>query len=79
MVGLLALAHDRGCEADLAASLDAELAAGGVPDLAILCAHFAPDPESLPDIIVKLTPRNAGHKSRRLSTSPMAAQPRPSR
>jgi transposase InsO family protein len=56
MVGLLALAHDRGCEADLAASLDAELAAGGVPDLAILRARFAPDPANLPDIVVPLTP-----------------------
>ena len=43
-------------EADLAASLDAELAAGGVPDLAILRARFAPDPANLPDIVVPLTP-----------------------
>jgi hypothetical protein len=56
MVGLLALAHDRGCEADLAASLEADLAAGRVPDLAILRAQFAPDPASLPDIVVPLAP-----------------------
>jgi transposase InsO family protein len=56
MVGLLALAHDRGCEADLAASLEADLAAGREPDLAILRAQFAPDPASLPDIVVPLAP-----------------------
>jgi hypothetical protein len=55
MVGLLALAHDQGCEVDLAARLDADLAAGHVPDLAILRAHFAPDPASLPNIVVPLT------------------------
>ena len=27
-----------------------------MPDLAILRAHFAPDPASLPDIVVPLTP-----------------------
>jgi len=32
MVGLLALAHDRACEAELAAILDADLAAGKLPD-----------------------------------------------
>jgi hypothetical protein len=56
MVGRLALAHDRGCEADLATSLKADLAAGRVPDLAILRAQFAPDPASLPDIVVPLAP-----------------------
>jgi transposase InsO family protein len=56
MVDLLALAHDRGCEADLAVSLDADLDAGRVPDLAILRARFAPDAASLPDVIVPLAP-----------------------
>ena len=32
MVGLLALAHDRACEAELAAIHDADLAAGKLPD-----------------------------------------------
>ncbi|MFX5757024.1 IS21 family transposase, partial [Acinetobacter baumannii] len=36
MVDLLALAHDRGCEADLAAILTAGLDAGTVPYMAIL-------------------------------------------
>jgi hypothetical protein len=33
MVGLLALAHDRACEAELAMALDGELDAGRLPDL----------------------------------------------
>lgn len=56
MVNLLALAHDRGCEADLAALLTADLAAGRLPDLAALCERFAPDPASLPEVVVYLTP-----------------------
>jgi hypothetical protein len=42
VVGALALAHQRGCEADLAAAIDAQLDAGAVPDLAKLSARFAP-------------------------------------
>jgi hypothetical protein len=42
MVGLLALAHDRGCEAELAAALGDQLSDGGLPDLAALHEHFAP-------------------------------------
>ena len=34
MVGALALAHERGCEADLAALIEPDLDAGGLPDLA---------------------------------------------
>jgi hypothetical protein len=56
MVNLLALAHDRGCEADLAAILAADLAALRLPDLAALRERFAPDPASLPNIVVPLTP-----------------------
>src|SRR6185437_14211563 len=33
MVGLLALAHDRACEAELARAIDAALDIGGLPDL----------------------------------------------
>ena len=43
MVGLLALAHERGCEADLAQALDQDLAAGWLP-IKTLEARFAPDP-----------------------------------
>src|SRR6266436_787771 len=47
MVGLLALAHDRACEAELAEAIDAELDAGRLPDLDILGRRFAPDPPTL--------------------------------
>jgi hypothetical protein len=42
MVGLLALAHDRACEAELATALDAILDAGEVPDLTALQRRFMP-------------------------------------
>jgi hypothetical protein len=54
MVELLALAHERGCEADLAAALTEQLDAGGVPDLASLRARFAPTATQLPTIAVTL-------------------------
>jgi transposase InsO family protein len=56
MVNLLAIAHDRGCEAELAAILEADLAAGRLPDLAALRDRFAPDPAALPAVVVHLTP-----------------------
>jgi hypothetical protein len=56
VVGALAIAHERGCEADLAALIDASLDAGGLPDLADLRARFASDPEVLPRVTVTLTP-----------------------
>src|SRR5580658_8560985 len=56
MVNLLALAHERGCEADLATLLAADIAAGQLPDIAALRERFAPDPAALPDVVVHLTP-----------------------
>jgi transposase InsO family protein len=56
MVDLLALAHERGCEAALAAILADELAANQLPDLGALRERFAPDPAVLPDVIVHLAP-----------------------
>jgi hypothetical protein len=56
MVGLLALAHDRACEAELAQVIDTELDAGRLPDLDTLCRRFAPDPAAIPDILVELVP-----------------------
>ena len=56
MVDLLALAHDRGCEADLAAQLTADLVAVRLPDITALRTRFAPDPASLPEVVVHLTP-----------------------
>ena len=54
MVGLLALAHERCCEAALAARLADLLEAGELPELEPLEAHFAPDPQSLPHLDVRL-------------------------
>ena len=57
MVALLALAHDRGCEAELAAALTEQMeATGGIIDVAALRARFAPTPATMPDIVVKLPP-----------------------
>jgi len=51
-VELLALAHERACEADLAGLIEVELAAGRLPNMAVLRARFAPDPAALPAITV---------------------------
>ena len=56
MVDLLALAHERGCEAELAMLLTADLSAAQLPDITALRARFAPDPAALPEIVVQLTP-----------------------
>ena len=55
-VELLALAHDRGCEAELAQLIDRELDAGRLPDLAMLRERFAPNPASVPTIKVTTVP-----------------------
>ena len=55
-VELLALAHDRVCEAELAQMIDADLDAGRLPDLADLRQRFGPAPESVPEIEVELVP-----------------------
>ena len=56
MVDLLALAHERGCEADLAAILADDLAANQLPDMAALRERFAPDAAALPEVAVRLAP-----------------------
>jgi hypothetical protein len=56
IVGLLALAHDRACEAELAEAIDAELDAGRLPDLETLSRRFAPHPTALPDITIEVAP-----------------------
>ena len=58
-VELLALAHDRGCEAELAGLIDADLDAGRLPDLAMLRERFAPNPSSVPAIKVEFVPLSA--------------------
>ena len=54
MVGLLALAHDLGVEADLAAALDAILNDGGLPDLASLRTRFTPKPPPAPQVHIEM-------------------------
>ena len=54
MVGLLALAHDRGCEADLAAQLEEDLRQKRLPDLAALQTLFAPATGSLPGVEIRM-------------------------
>ena len=56
MVELLSLAHDRACEGQLAAILSEDLAAHRLPQLKELCARFAPDLASLPQVCVQLAP-----------------------
>lgn len=54
MVGLLALAHDRACEAEMAVALDAILAAGDLPDLTVLRQQFMPSSTTVPAVTVTL-------------------------
>src|SRR3546814_21156246 len=54
MVGLLALAHDRRCEAELADCIAADLEAERLPDLAVLQAPLAPDPACVPQVTIQL-------------------------
>ncbi len=59
MVGLLALAHDRACEAELAQAIGADLDAGNLPDLDRLRDRFKPERIAIPDVAVALTPLSA--------------------
>jgi hypothetical protein len=56
LVGLLALAHERACEAELAQAIDADLDAGKLPDLDALRQRFAPAAAAVPDVVVELAP-----------------------
>jgi len=56
IVGLLALAHERVCEAELAEAIEVELDASRLPDLDVLARRFAPDPAAIPNITVELAP-----------------------
>jgi hypothetical protein len=53
-VDLLALAHDRGCEAELAAQIEEDLRQKRPPDVAALRALFGPSNGALPHIEVKM-------------------------
>jgi transposase InsO family protein len=54
MVGILALAHERGCEAELAAALQADLDQGVLPDLATMIERFRPKDVAWPHVVVTL-------------------------
>jgi hypothetical protein len=58
-VELLALAHERACEAELALAIEAELDAGRAPDLGALRARFVPEPGAIPEVTVELVPLDA--------------------
>lgn len=58
-VDVLALAHERGCEAELAALITEQLDAGRLPNMGALRRRFAPDPARLPDISIPIIPLNA--------------------
>ena len=55
-VGLLSLAHERGCEAELAEALDADLEAGRLPDLPTLRKRFQRTRAPVTDVVVDLVP-----------------------
>ena len=54
MVGLLALAHDRACEAALAEAIAVDLDVGRLPDLARLRERFLPDAASIPEVHIEM-------------------------
>ncbi|MDO8533924.1 MAG: IS21 family transposase [Xanthobacteraceae bacterium] len=54
MVGLLALAHERACEAELALAIQTDLDAGRLPDLEALTERFKPSAAAVPIIVVTL-------------------------
>jgi len=58
-VELLAIAHERACEAELALAIEADLDAGRLPDIKALRAHFHPDTAAPPQVIVHLAPLSA--------------------
>ncbi len=55
-IGLLALAHDRACEAELAHAIDADLDASDLPDLDRLRDRFRPDGDMIPEVAVAFVP-----------------------
>ena len=54
MVGLLALAHDRACEAELADLIAEDLDAGRLPDLERLRERFGPQTADVPEIRIEM-------------------------
>jgi transposase InsO family protein len=58
-VGLLALAHDRACETELADAIEAALDAGEMLDLHRLRERFTPDHVAIPEVVVAVMPLSA--------------------
>jgi transposase InsO family protein len=58
-VGLLALAHDRACEAELADAIEAALDAGEMLELHRLRERFTPDHVAIPEVVVAVMPLSA--------------------
>lgn len=54
IVDLLALAHDRGCEAEIAAQIEEDMRHKQIPDIGALRAGFAPCAGGLPKVEVRL-------------------------
>jgi hypothetical protein len=54
MVGLLALAHERACETELAMAIQSDLDQGALPDLKALTERFRPKDVDLPAVVVTL-------------------------
>ena len=57
-VELLALAHERACEVELAEAITTDLEAGRLPDVAMLGARFRPEETPIPNVAVELAPLN---------------------
>ena len=58
-VGLLALAYDRACEAELADAIEVALDAGEMLDLHRLRERFTPDHVAIPEVVVAVIPLSA--------------------
>jgi len=56
MVELLALAHERACEAELADRLDADLDQNLLPNMKLLRTLFMPASGAMPEVVVAFTP-----------------------
>lgn len=76
MVELLALAHERACEAELAEHLSACLERHDLPDLADVRARFGPGADAVPEIaVVTLTPLSAYEELGSVQTADPGATP----
>jgi hypothetical protein len=56
MVEILALAHERACEAELADRLNADLDQNLLPNMKLLRTLFMPASGTMPEVVVTFTP-----------------------